>query len=308
MSKAFVIIFLLFLLTGCEKQSENQVLDNSKPQIYTSFYAIYDFTQKIGGDKIQLYNIIPTGTEPHDWEPSAKDMANIKNADILFYNGAGLETWIDKIKSSLSDDKIKYIELSSGTELIKNEDNYKENEQEHNNNIADPHVWLNPENVKIQMNVIKNQLCQIDEKNKDYYEQNYNQMAEKLDILNNDYISALSNLKNNNIVVAHQAYAYLCNAYNLNQIALEGIEANSEPSPKKMSEIAEYISKNNIKYIFYEDLINPKIAQSIADETGVQLLELSPYEGLTDEQLKNNDDYFSIMYKNLENLKKALGE
>jgi len=298
MRKAFVAIFLLFLIVGCEKQSENQILDTSKPQIYTSFYAIYDFTQKIGGDKIQLYNIIPTGTEPHDWEPSAKDMANIKNANILFYNGAGLETWINKIKSSLSDDKINYIELSSGIELIKNEDN----------SITDPHVWLNPENVKIQMNVIKNQLCQIDEKNKDYYEQNYNQMTEKLDVLNNNYISALSNLKNNNIVVAHQAYAYLCNAYNLNQIAIEGIEANSEPSPKKMSEITKYISENNIKYIFYENLINPKIAQSIADETGVQLLELSPYEGLTDEQLKNNDDYFSIMYKNLENLKKALGE
>lgn len=307
MQKGIIILISVLLLTACSNSSYNKNVVDDKLQVYTSFYAVYDFVEKIGGDKISIYNIVPTGTEPHDWEPSAKDMVNLENADILFYNGANMESWIDKVKSSVSNKNLQYVELAKDIKLIKSEHTHDQDKKDHEEEI-DPHVWLNPQNVKLEMEIIKNQLCELDSQNTDYYTENYNKMVEKLDALNNDYNSSLSGFKNRDIIVAHQAYGYLCSAYNLNQISIEGIAAESEPSPKRMSEITKYILDNNIKYIFYEDLINPKIAQTIANETSTQLLKLSPYEGLSQEQIDNGDDYFSVMYTNLENLKKALGD
>lgn len=287
------IILIIILLTGCSNKgisSENTQNESGKLKVYTSFYAVYDFTKKIGGDRIELYNLVPTGTEPHDWEPASKDMMNLEKADILFYNGAGMESWIEKIKNSISSTTIQYCELSQNIDLID----------------GDPHVWLDPKNVKIEAELIKNKLCETDSKNSSYYQNNYENLCAEIDELDSEYKTSLSSLKQNNIVVAHEAYGYLCRAYSLNQIPIEGISADSEPSLSKMKEIAEFVRENNIKYIFFEELINPKIAQTIADEVGAELLVLNPFEGLTQEQIDNGYDYFKVMYENLDNLKKAL--
>ena len=287
----------MFFLTSCSNSDKTKTEENDKLNVYTSFYAIYDFTSKIGGDKINLKCLIPSGYEPHDWEPSVKDMLELENTDIFFYNGAGMENFIEKIKNSIDSNNLKYVELSTAAELIKNE-----------NGINDPHIWLNPHNVIKEMEMIKNTLSKYDSDNAEYYEKNFNEQKEKLEKLDTDFLNAVSKFKTKNIITSHEAYGYLCDAYSLNQIGIEGLMAESEPSPSKMAEITEYIKNNNIKYIFYEELLNPKTTQIISDETGCQLLELSAFEGLTEEQSKNEYDYYSVMYKNLENLKKALGE
>lgn len=293
---AFLWTFIFLFLTGCTKNEVGQT-DESKLQVYTSFYCIYDFVNKIGGDKIQLYNIVPTGTEPHNWEPTAGDMRKLSNADLLFYNGAGMENFVDSVKQSVENDKIKYIELSEGIELI------KKNEE---SNIYDPHIWLNPINAEKEALKIKNALSEADPQNADFYNKNYEDFSKKAKELDKSFSDMVNNNENKTIVVAHEAYGYLCQAYGLKQLAIEGLSADSEPSPAKMAEVSEFIKNNKIKFIFFEELLAGKAADVISEETGAKLLVLNPFEGLSQEDIDNGEDYFSVMYKNLENIDKAL--
>ena len=276
--KKIIILALMLILTGC---GSAPVKTSNKPQIYTSFYAISDFVEKIGGDKVDVHNLVPSGTEPHDWEPSSKDMLNLNSADVLFYNGLGMESWIDKVKGAVNGEKPKYVELSAG-------------------------IWLDPKNVITMSQEICDTLSDLDPSNEEYYKENLATFTAQLNKLDNDFKTQLSNVSSKKIVVSHEAYSYLCSAYGLEQTSIDGISADSEPSPAKMKEIADYIKTNNVKYIFFEELVSPKIAQSLADETGVQLLALNPFEGLDQEDIDNGADYISVMEENLKNLVTAL--
>ena len=156
------------------------------------------------------------------------------------------------------------------------------------------------------MENIKNAFAELDEENKDYYESNYEKYAKMLDELDAKYNDSLKDLPNKTIVVSHEAYGYLCKDYGLTQIGIKGVNAETEPDAKKMAEIINYIKENDIKTIFTEELIDPKVSKIIADETGCDVKVLSPIEGLSEEQIKNNEEYFSIMEQNLENLVGAL--
>jgi len=299
---AFLSFCLCFCLIGC-KEDENAA-DTSKLQVYTSFYGIYDFVNKIGGDKIQVYNIVPTGTEPHNWEPTSGDMLNLSKGDILFFNGAGMENWVDKVKGAVENENLKYITLSDGIELI---------DSGHGGDSADshsfdPHIWLNPLNAKKEAETIKNALSSADPSNAGYYGKNYEEFAKRIDELDSAFKNMISKAEKKSIVVAHEAYGYLCGAYGIEQIAIEGLSADSEPSPAKMAEISQFIKDNNVKYIFFEELLTTKAADVIAEETGAELLVLNPFEGLVQEDIDAGEDYFSVMYRNLENIKKAVGQ
>lgn len=284
---SFLFIFVLSLGTvGCGNQSS----ESTKPQIYTSFYAIYDFTREIAGDNVDVHNMVPSGTEPHDWEPTVQDMAKLNDADAVFYNGLNMESWINKVQNSL--DASKFVCLSDGVNV--------------SDTASDPHIWLNPQNVKIMCEKIYTTLSQIDPDNKATYEENYNNYVTKLDKLDNDFKTTIEPLPNKNIVVSHQAYSYLCNAYGLEQVAIDGISADSEPSPDKMMSLINFVKTNNVKYIFYEELVSQKTAETLSSETGAKLLPLNPFEGLTDDEIANGDNYISVMYENLENIKTAL--
>lgn len=286
------LLLAAVILTGCSGVASNKA-ENEKLQVYTSFYTVYDIVNSIGGDKIDLYNIVPTGTEPHEWEPSVHDMAKLESFDILFYNGCGIDDWVDKVKASVSNDKAVYGEMSQG---IADE------------NAGDPHVWLSPINTKKMAEKAAQVLSDVDGENKEYYMENLAAYEAQLDELDKAYRDTLSGLPNKDIVVSHMAYSYMCSEYGLNQMAIDGINADSEPSPDKMKEIISFIKDNNVKYIFYEELLSQKTAQTIADETGASLLPLNPFEGLTEEQLAAGENYITVMQANLESLKTALGE
>ena len=187
-----------------------------------------------------------------------------------------------------------------------NHEEHHDHEHEHHHGPMDPHVWISPKNAKIEMENIKNAFAELDEENKDYYESNYEKYAKMLDELDAKYNDSLKDLPNKTIVVSHEAYGYLCKDYGLTQIGIKGVNAETEPDAKKMAEIINYIKENDIKTIFTEELIDPKVSKIIADETGCDVKVLSPIEGLSEEQIKNNEEYFSIMEQNLENLVGAL--
>lgn len=290
----FTIIILPFLLTlsGCDKNvdknsDKNNNSDNNnaynKLQVYASIYPIYDFAKKIGGDKIEVYNMTSAGAEPHDFEITSKDMANLSKSDLFIYNGG--EHWVDTVKEALKN--IKYLNASSG---IKDKINYRTNEEN-----LDAHFWLSPINAKIQMENIKNGLIEIDSNNKEYYESNYNIYSNLLDDLDKKIKNSLADIKNRNLILTHPAFGYFCKEYNLNQIAV----ARDEADPKAMADIITFIKNNNVKAIFYEEFSSSKLVDSIIKETKIKALTLNPVESLSEYDIKAGEDYFSIMEKNI---------
>jgi zinc transport system substrate-binding protein len=314
--KIFSIFLVMIMLVAgaCSIQQRPQTSAeerDGKLLVYASIYPMYDFAQKIGGDKIDLRMMVPPGAEPHDWEPTAKLMAQMEKADVFIYNGVNMEMWADKLVKSISSEKLKVVEASSGVSLIKLEDHeegeYGKHEgEEDNHGDYDPHVWLDPMRALKQAENIKNAFVAADEENMEFYESNFNEFANKLRELDQKYREELKDRKLNEIVVAHAAFGYLADRYGLEQISVSGLTPQEEPSAAKMAQITELVREHGIKYIFFETLTSPKLAKVIANETGAKTAVLNPVGGLTKDEIEEGKGYISIMEDNLEILKKAL--
>ncbi|HPD01660.1 MAG TPA: zinc ABC transporter substrate-binding protein, partial [Acetivibrio sp.] len=188
-----IMLIMLLISAGCSGNldADSQGSDD-RISVCTSFYTMYDFAGKIGGDRIRLTNIIPAGTEPHHWEPSPKDILAIEKADVFIYNGAGMEPWVEKVLGSIRNKDIEVVETSEGIELLKGEHSHDEEQEGGEENIEaeghdsgeyDPHVWLDPLMAKKQMEAIKDALVKVDPENADYYQKNFDDNANKLDEL-----------------------------------------------------------------------------------------------------------------------------
>ncbi len=288
---ASILPFFLFASGSSED------VDDGKLDVVASFYPMYDFAKKIGGDKVNVYNLVPAGTEPHDWEPSTKDIIRIENANVLVYNGAGLEHWTDDVLASISNKDLVVCEASKGIALHEGTDEHEG---------TDPHVWLSIKNAIIELSNIRDALKQADPDNSGYYDEQYQKWEKQFLLLDSEYRKELSSISRNDIVVSHEAFGYLASEYGLEQHGIEGIEPDSEPDPARLAKIEDYVKKNNVKTIFSEELVSKKVAQTIANATGANIEILNPIEGLTDEELEAGDDYLSIMKDNLNAILKAL--
>ena len=299
----------LSLLIGCGTQPADTAADDGRLRVLTSFYPMYDFACKIGGDCIDVINMVPSGTEPHDWEPSTNDLKNLEKADVFIYNGADMEPWADDLLVSRSD-TLHVVEASENVELRttdgEHEHAHEHEGADHHHGDFDPHVWLDPENAKIEMEAIRDALCAADPENSTVFQSNYEKYAAELDALDAEFREKLAPLPNRTIVVAHEAFGYLCDAYGLTQVGIEGLSPDSEPDPGRMAEVIDFIREHSISTIFFEELVSPKVAEAIASETGAQAKMLSPLEGLSDEQAAAGADYFSVMHDNLAALMEAL--
>ena len=299
----------LSLLTGCGTQPADTAADDGRLRVLTSFYPMYDFACKIGGDCIDVTNMVPSGTEPHDWEPSTNDLKNLEKADVFIYNGADMEPWADDLLVSRSD-TLRVVEASENVELRttdgEHEHAHEHEGADHHHGDFDPHVWLDPENAKIEMEAIRDALCAADPENSTVFQSNYEKYAAELDALDSEFREKLAPLPNRTIVVAHEAFGYLCDAYGLTQVGIEGLSPDSEPDPGRMAEVIDFVREHSISTIFFEELVSPKVAEAIASETCAQAKMLSPLEGLSDEQAAAGADYFSVMHDNLAALMEAL--
>ena len=313
---------LLFtaVFVGCGTEASDEPVDPNRLQVMASFYTMYDFAQKIGGEHVQVTCMVPSGTEPHDWEPSTKDITRMEQTDVFIYNGAGMEHWVSDVLAGLSNKKLISVEASQGVSLLRSaeeEDGHdheaahadedEEDSHEHAHDHAhehgeyDPHVWLDPMNAKQEMKNICEAFSEADPEHGADYQANYEKWAKQIDKLDETYQTTLENLSERNIVVAHEAYGYLCRRYNLTQVSIEGMSPDSEPDPGRMADIIDFVRANNVRAIFFEELSGSRTA-----ETGVKLLTLSPLEGLSDRQEETGGDYFSVMEENLQQLTEAL--
>jgi zinc transport system substrate-binding protein len=310
---------LVFTLTACGPKSSGSIVEG-KVNIVTTFYPIYEFTQEIGGDDINAINLLPVGVEPHDWTPRSQDIINTSKAQLFLYNGAGLEGWVPNFLKGLdSSSKVEAVEVSKGIDLIMTdeEDGHdhggsSEEDADHSSHASgdslhtDPHTWVSPKSAMIMARNIKESLQSVDPEHKDGYEDRYNKLAERLQALDSKFEQELSKLPNHKIVVSHQAFSYLARDYKLEQHAIMGLSPDAEPRGQDLVKLAKMVKEENIRYIFFEELVSDKLAKTLAAEAGVSTMVLNPVEGLTAEQEKNGDNYFTLMEKNLQNLIMAL--
>lgn len=301
----FILVCLVLGLIGCSQEPDDDV----GLKVYTSFYTMYDFTSKLAGDKVSVHNMVPAGVDVHDWEPAASDIVDLERADMFVYNGAGMEHWVEDVLKTLENKDLVIVQASMGIDLLENGEDYHEahdHEQDHDHGDFDPHVWLDPQNAKIQMENIAAGLIEVDPGNKDYYKANLEKYTKELEKLDDEFSTTISAFGRKDLVVSHQAFSYLCKAYGLNQLAVDGISPESEPNPARMAEIIDFVQANDVKVIFFEELASPKLAKTISDATGAEVDVLNPLEGLSEDELASKEDYFSVMRKNLAAIKRAL--
>lgn len=304
-----IIFFLIF--TGCTPKQE-KIEDLNKLQIYTTNYPLEYFTQRIGSKHVQVHNLVPVGVDPHEFEPSPKNITRLAEADLLVYNGAGFEPWVEKIGHVIDGERTQKLDTSKSISMIHSEEHHHNHHEEEDSESKEeakqmnPHVWLDPQLAKKQASEIKQKLISIDPKHKKDYEKNYQQLATDLDQLDKEFSTIVKNKQKEKIVVSHDAFAYLAKRYGFEQIPISGLSSSDEPSPKELQQIVEIVKKNQLKVIFFETLGNKKLVQTVQRETGVKALLLHPLEGLTKKEKESGADFFSIMNINKENLKQAL--
>jgi zinc transport system substrate-binding protein len=266
--------------------------------VVASFYPLYFFASQIGGDKAEVTNITPAGAEPHDYEPSTQDIVHIEKASILILNGGQLEAWGDKVKEDL---KGKYVEVVTAADGLANQEVQEEGEL-----IKDPHVWLDPVLAKKEIQTIAQAFIKVDPANTDFYEANEKSLESKLDLLDQSFKVGLQSCQQKNIVTSHAAFGYIASRYGLKQVSISGLSPDQEPSPKQLADVAQFAKANNVKYIFFETLISPKLSETIAKEVGAKTIVFNPLEGLTSDEQSAGKDYLSIQQDNLASLRVAL--
>jgi len=291
-----ICFILLLILTG--KSRNNPAPAQSKPQVVTSFYPLYFFTSQIADDRANVSNITPAGIEPHDYEPQAQDIARIESSDLVILNGGGLEAWGDQLRQNV--DPEKTIIIIAGDDLMTREI------LNDGKGIVDPHIWLSPPLAEKMVQKIVLGLVAVDPSNASYYQANASALEAKLAGLDDDYRQTLKNCPGRSIVTSHAAFGYLVATYNLTQVSITGLSPEVEPSLKQLADIVKFAKNNKVEYIFFESLVSPKLAKTIATEVGAQTLVLDPIEGLSEEDAAAGDDYFTKMRDNLANLKVAL--
>jgi len=293
------IAALLFLSIGFFMlRVSNVTTQEGKLQVSASFYPLYFFAKEVGGDRANVSNIVPAGAQPHDYEPTPQDIVHIQGSDILFLNGAGLEVWADTIKTNLSGKKTRVVVVGQelATRQIKQE----------GKKATDPHVWLSPLLAQQMVDIMANAYAKTDPQNVSYYQAQGTSLKSKLQQLDAEYSQGLLSCTRKDFVTSHAAFGYLAQAHGLSEIPIAGLSPDAQPSAQQLAQIAQFARQNHITHIFFESLVSPKLAQTIASEVGAQTLVLDPIEGLSDQDIALGKDYFSQMRQNLKNLQIAL--
>lgn len=297
----FIASLLSLLLIACGSQDQT----SDKPSIVTTFYPVYEFTRQIVGDEADVQLLIDAGTEVHDFEPSAKDVAVIEEADTLVYANENMEIWIPEVQKNLKKAKssVKTISATEGMLLLPgSEEGHDHAEGEDHNHAYDPHVWVSPYRAIKMVESLRDSLIKQYPDKKDVYTKNAATYLKKLKALDKTYTDSLSQAKQKSFVTQHTAFAYLALDYGLTQVSVNGLTPENEPSASRLAELADYIKTYDIKYIYFEETASSRVAETLAAETKVKTAVLNPLESLTQKAMDDGKDYISAMEDNLKAL------
>lgn len=333
---AFIAAGLSLALAACtsEKQTSTDTKEpdtGSAVSVYTTIYPLQYFAERIGGDTVNVTSIMPAGADEHTYEPTSKTMLAIAEADLFLYNGLNLEPFADKAKETLSGEEVSIVNVGdqinletnhsneeTGHEHLEEEGHGHAEEEEHGHaekeesgdghehGGVDPHIWLDPVLAQQVAKVVKNELVTLNPDSENVYEENYNALIADLKQLDEKFHSVVETAEKKEILVSHAAYGYWEKAYGIEQISISGLSPTDEPSQKQLKEIADTAKEHNIQYVIFEQNVTTKVSEVIRKELGAGSLRLHNLGTLTEEDVENNENYFSIMEQNIDVLKKAM--
>ena len=252
--KLMALLSVPFILLGCGKDDKSKENEDGKVQVSVSISPLKEFTEKIGGDKVNVQCLVPDNVEPHEFELKTRDFEELTDKQIFIYNGLGMEEWLDKVKEQLNNSDIKFVDSSEGVD-VRTEDGKQ-----------DPHIWLGLKEAKVQCTNIKDALVEKDPENKEYYEANYKEFTEELDEVYNEFEPKLKGLDSKSFVTSHEAFGYLCRDFGLTQKYLNDMFGEGEPTAKDYEGLAKYCTENRVDTIFSEGTESSKEAETLANE------------------------------------------
>ena len=311
-SLVFRFLMLLVLLSSCSK-TNNQTKGNSKDKIsiITTIFAPYDFVREIGGDKVNVTMLLPPASESHSFEPTPKDIIKIQNCNLFIYIGGESDKWVDKIVSSIDNNKVKIVTLMDCVDVVEEElvEGMQEEVEEESGEIAyDEHVWTSPKNAKLIVKKIADTLCEIDEKNASYYKKNSDDYIAKLDELDASFQKVVDEGVRKTIIFGDRfPFRYFANTYGLSYFAaFPGCSTETEPSATTITFLIDKIKEEKIPVVFHIELSNKKMADTISEETGAKVLLFHACHNISKDDFKKGKSYLDLMRQNVENLREAL--
>lgn len=310
--KKYLFSLLLFVaLTGCTSSSNESTDSGSEDtlSLVTTFYPVYEFTQQVAGDRAEVHQLIAGGTDAHHFEPSARDVAHVNEADLFVYSSEEMESWVPSLLDSLDNKDLGVVRLADKVDLLETGDDHEhdhDHEEEDHNHSIDPHIWLDPILAQEQINTIKEALIAIDPEGESVYTENAKQYNEELQSIHEEYVEVFESATARIFFTQHNSFGYIADRYNLTQIAVGGLSTEVEPSPARIAEINQLIDEHKVPVMYYQDGANSSIAQTIAQETGTEVAVLYDLESLSQEMKEEELDYLGAMRENLEALKQSI--
>ncbi|HOP41393.1 MAG TPA: zinc ABC transporter substrate-binding protein [Geobacteraceae bacterium] len=301
----------LFLIVSVScKNDAPQTVTPGKLHVVVSLFPLYDFTREIGGDKVDVYLLLPPGMEAHSFEPKPSDIIRANKADLFIYTNRYMEPWAEEIISGLDTRKTLVVDSSSGAHFLRAghtiDKGHEENGHFHekrNGAGMDPHIWLDFANARIMADNILAGLITKDPSHRAYYRENAERFKARLEKLDNEYRTGLSRCtKRTFLHGGHFAFGYLAHRYSLNYESAYAVSANAEPSPAKIARLIQQLRDKGLHYIYTEELVEPRISRTIARETGATILKLHGAHNISRDDLAAGATFVSLMEKNLKNL------
>lgn len=324
-STLFILLILVLLLAACgpdETDSGESAKDASKLQVYTTVYPLTYFTERIGGDFVDVTSVYPAGANEHTFEPTQQDMIAIAEADLMFYIGLGLEGFIDSAQKTLQGEDVEFTALADSItdeqleaalhlEGEVHEETHEVHEEEaahdgHNHGSTDPHIWMSPKLSQNLADSIKDSLIAQDSANAETYEANHAELIEELEQLDGSFSELHERVTNDTFFVSHAAFTYLAEPYGFHQVAVAGLNSQDEPSQKELTQIVDLAREKNIGYIVFEQNVSSNLTEVVQKEVGAEAVEMHNLGVLTQEDIDNGETYFTLMQRNLEVLETIL--
>jgi len=281
------------MLLGLTLRAEAQT---AKLRVMGAFYPLYEWAHQVGNERIEGANLVRAGAEPHEYDPSPGDIRRIHSMDIVIDLGAGFQPGLDRVLKGIRGGKPIRLTVTEGMTLKATAGSEKDGR-------ADMHVWLDPVLSQQAVKRIAAVLAQADPSGRTIYEANAEAYVKKLEALDQEFRAGLATCQRKEVITSHAAFAYLLERYGLRQYAIRGLSPNTEPSPRQLARLATLAKERGIKTIYYETLVSPKIAETLAREVGAKTLVLNPIEGLTTAEQRAGKDYLVLMRENLANLR-----
>jgi zinc transport system substrate-binding protein len=288
------------LLTGCgSDDSPGAGAGDGSLKLVASFYPLQFATQRIAGDRAEVTSLTPPGAEPHDLELTPKDVAAVSDADLVVYL-KGFQASVDDAVAGQAAKRGVDVAPAADLDLAAVAE---EGEEPEGVNGQDPHFWLDPTRLSAVTGLIADKLAAADPDGAATYRANAETLRGELTGLDTEYREGLATCVNKDLVTSHEAFGYLAERYGMTQVGITGLSPDTEPQPADLARVTDFVREHKVRTIYYETLVSPAIARTVAAETGARTAVLDPIEGLTKDS--DGGDYLAVMRSNLQHLREG---